>query len=56
MSREHPQAGTGEAQIAAGNTSRDRCGADHPHLWLVTDLAGGTDQPHGPTIALLVHL
>ncbi|KTW00047.1 hypothetical protein SB4_07505 [Sphingomonas sanguinis] len=56
VSRQHPKAGAGEVQIPSGDTDRDCGGADDPHLWLIADLADGTDQPHWPAIALIIHL
>jgi hypothetical protein len=56
MGRQHPEAGGGEVQIASDNTVHDRGCADRPHLWLITDLAGGTNQPHWPAVALAIHL
>ncbi|MDZ7283139.1 hypothetical protein N4G62_14010 [Sphingomonas sanguinis] len=55
VSRKHSEAGPGQMQIPSRNTIRDRGSADHPHLWLITDLAGGANQPHWPAIALVVH-
>jgi hypothetical protein len=55
VSRQHSKARAGKVKIPSSDAICDRGGAYHPHLWLITDLAGGANQPHWPAIALVVH-